>query len=116
MIADLDRLFAALADPTRRAIVARLARGEATVGELAEPFAMTQPAISNHLKVLERAGLVTRGRDAQRRPARLSVQALAEATAWIERTRAIWAENYERLDGLLDELQQRPTPPRTRGS
>lgn len=115
MIADLDRLFAALADPTRRAIVARLAQGEATVSELAEPFDMTQPAISSHLKVLERAGLITRGRDAQRRPARLAVEALAEATAWIERTRAIWEQNYERLDGLLADMQ-RPTPPRTRGA
>ena len=113
---ELDRLFAALADPTRRAIVARLARGEATVTELAEPFDMSQPAISNHLKVLERAGLISRGRDAQRRPCRLEVKALAEATAWIERMQAIWESNYERLDGLLDELQQRPTPPRTPGA
>ena len=113
---ELDRLFAALADPTRRAIVARLARGEATVTELAEPFAMSQPAISNHLKVLERAGLITRGRDAQRRPCRLAVDALRDATAWIERTRAVWEANYARLDAVLDELQQRPTTPRPRGS
>lgn len=101
----LDATFAALADPTRRAILARLATGEATVMELAEPFAMSQPAISRHLKVLERAGLVTRGRDAQRRPCRMEPAPLVEATAWIERYRQIWEANYARLDALLDELQ-----------
>ena len=101
----LDATFAALADPTRRAIIARLARGEASVTELAEPFAMTQPAISKHLKVLERAGLVTRRRDAQRRPCRLEAVALREATEWLETYRRFWAEQYERLDDLLDELQ-----------
>ena len=102
----LDATFAALADPTRRAILARLARGEASVSELAEPFAMSQPAISKHLKVLERAGLVSRGRDAQRRPRRLEPRPLAEANAWLERYREFWAANYDRLDTLLDELKR----------
>lgn len=101
----LDVTFAALADPTRRAILARLAKGEASVMELAEPFAMTQPAISKHLKVLERAGLVSRGRDAQRRPCRLEAQPLRDATAWLERYRRFWEGQFERLDALLDELQ-----------
>jgi DNA-binding transcriptional ArsR family regulator len=102
--ATLDATFAALADPTRRAIIARLARGEASVKELAEPFAMTQPAISKHLKVLERAGLVSRGRDAQRRPCRLAAEPLRDATAWLAEYRRFWGESYERLDALLDEL------------
>src|SRR5687768_8370639 len=101
----LDATFAALADPTRRAILARLAGGEASVAELAEPFAMSQPAISKHLKVLERAGLVTRGRDAQRRPRRLEPQPLAEATEWLEKYREYWEGNYERLDALLEEMK-----------
>lgn len=101
----LDATFAALADPTRRAILARLAQGEATVLELAEPFDMSQPAVSKHLKVLERAGLISRGREAQRRPSRLEVGPLVEAEAWIERYRAIWERNYERLDALLEELK-----------
>lgn len=101
----LDATFAALADPTRRAILARLAQGEATVLELAEPFDMSQPAVSKHLKVLERAGLISRGREAQRRPSRLEVAPLLEAEAWIERYRAIWERNYERLDALLEELK-----------
>ena len=100
----LDAAFAALADPTRRAILARLASGEASVTELAEPFAMTQPAVSKHLKVLERAGLVSRRRDAQRRPCRLEARALREATEWLDGYRRFWAESFERLDGLLDEL------------
>ena len=100
----LDATFAALADPTRRAILARLASGEASVMELAAPFAMSQPAISRHLKVLERAGLISRGLDAQRRPCRMEPGPLVEATAWIERYREIWAANYQRLDGLLEEL------------
>src|SRR6266540_3784569 len=99
------RLDAALADPTRRAILARLASGQASVMELAKPFAMSQPAISKHLKVLERAGLVTRGRDAQRRPRRLEAKPLAEATGWLERYREIWEGNFRRLDALLDELK-----------
>ncbi|WBB70010.1 metalloregulator ArsR/SmtB family transcription factor [Micromonospora sp. WMMD812] len=107
MTADLlDATFAALADPTRRAILARLAAGEATVGELAAPFAMTQPAISKHLKVLERAGLVSRGRDAQRRPCRLEAGPLREATAWLADYRDYWAESFQRLDALLDDLQR----------
>lgn len=101
----LDTTFAALADPTRRAILARLARGEATVTELAAPFRMSQPAISKHLKVLERAGLVSRGRDAQRRPCRLQARPLREATAWLENYRQFWEEHYERLDALLADLQ-----------
>jgi len=103
--APLDATFAALADPTRRAILARLATGEASVNELAEPFAMSQPAISKHLKVLERAGLISRGRDAQRRPCRLEAQPLAEATQWLERYRQHWERNHDRLDALLDELK-----------
>ena len=104
----LDAVFAALADPTRRAILAKLATGEASVTELAEPFTMSQPAISKHLKVLERAGLISRGRDAQRRPRRLEVGPLAEASQWLERYRRIWEGNYKRLDALLDELKARP--------
>ncbi len=101
----LDATFAALADPTRRAILARLAKGEASVMELAEPFEMTQPAISKHLKVLERAGLVSRGRDAQRRPRRLEAKPLAEATEWLEGYRRFWEARFLRLDALLDELK-----------
>src|SRR3954468_16818795 len=101
----LDATFAALADPTRRAILARLASGDASVLELAEPFAMSQPAISKHLKVLERAGLISRGRDAQRRPRRLAAEPLAEATAWLENYRRFWEGNFERLDALLNELK-----------
>jgi DNA-binding transcriptional ArsR family regulator len=101
----LDATFAALADPTRRAILARLALGEASVMELAEPFAMSQPAISKHLKVLERAGLVSRGRDAQRRPCRLEALPLAEATEWLEAYRQFWEESFERLDDLLVEMK-----------
>ena len=105
----LDATFIALADPTRRAILARLARGEASVTELAEPFAISQPAISKHLKILERARLITVGQDAQRRPRRLEGRPLAEANAWLERYRAMWEANFERLDGLLQELQRRPS-------
>src|SRR5438876_7337244 len=101
----LDATFAALADPTRRAILARLASGEASVTELAQPFAMSQPAISKHLKVLERAGLVSHGRDAQRRPRRLEPKPLAEATEWLERYRRFWEGNYQRLDVLLHHLK-----------
>jgi DNA-binding transcriptional ArsR family regulator len=101
----LDATFAALADPTRRAILARLASGDASVMELAEPFAMSQPAISKHLKVLERAGLVSRSREAQRRPRRLEAKPLAEATKWLERYRRYWEGNYQRLDALLEELK-----------
>src|SRR3954467_1156180 len=94
----LDAAFAALADPTRRAIVARLAKGEASVMELAEPFDMSQPAISKHLKVLERAGLISRGRDAQRRPCRLEAAPLREVTDWLERYREQWEQRFQRLD------------------
>lgn len=101
----LDATFMALADPTRRAILARLALGEASVSELNEPFDMSQPAISKHLKVLERAGLVSMGQDGQRRPRRLEAEPLKQAEAWIERHREIWEANYARLDALLAELQ-----------
>jgi DNA-binding transcriptional ArsR family regulator len=101
----LDATFAALADPTRRAILARLVSSEASVTELAAPFAMSQPAISKHLKVLERAGLISRGRDAQRRPRRLEAKPLAEATQWLERYRQVWEGSFRRLDALLDELK-----------
>ena len=103
----LDRTFSALADPTRRAILARLAAGEASVTELAEPFEMSLPAISKHLKVLERAGLVARGRKRQWRPARLEAEPLKEVAEWTERYRRFWEERYERLDEYLEELQGR---------
>ncbi len=106
--AQLDATFLALADPTRRAILARLAAGEASVADLAAPFAISQPAVSKHLKILERAGLVTRGRDAQRRPARLVARPLAEANAWIETYRRHWEARFEQLDALLEELQAAP--------
>jgi DNA-binding transcriptional ArsR family regulator len=102
----LDATFSALADPTRRAILARLAKGEASVMELAEPFAMTQPAISKHLKVLERAGLISRGRDAQRRPCRLEGAPLRDASAWIERYREFWDASVGALDDVLEDLKQ----------
>jgi DNA-binding transcriptional ArsR family regulator len=104
----LDATFAALADPTRRAILARLASGQASVMELAKPFAMSQPAISKHLKVLERAGLISGGRDAQRRPRQLEAKPLARANEWLERYREYWEGNYQRLDVLLEELQSKP--------
>jgi DNA-binding transcriptional ArsR family regulator len=105
----LDLTFAALADPTRRAILARLATGEATVTELAEPFEMSQPAVSRHLKVLERAGLISMGVDAQRRPRKLEPKRLREAADWIERYREIFEQNYQRLDALLEDLQAEPS-------
>lgn len=107
----LDATFLALADPTRRAILARLARGEASVTELSEPFAISQPAISKHLKVLERAGLISVGQEAQRRPRRLEGRPLAEASAWLDRYRATWQASFERLDGVLEELQRGTSPP-----
>jgi DNA-binding transcriptional ArsR family regulator len=107
----LDATFAALADPTRRAILARLADGDASVLELAQPFAMTQPAISKHLRVLERAGLISRGKDAQRRPARLEAKPMAEATAWLESYRRFWEGNFQNLDALLDELKAKRKQP-----
>src|SRR5262245_26110880 len=113
--ARLDATFAALADPTRRAILARLALGEVSVMELAEPFEMSQPAISKHLKVLEKAGLVSRGRDAQRRPVRLEAQPLAEANGWLENYRAFWEARYQRLDALLEDLKTQRKRPGRRG-
>lgn len=101
----LDVTFIALADPTRRAMLARLLEGEATVTELAEPFEMSQPAISKHIKMLERAGLVSRSRDAQRRPVKIEGLALKEATDWLEKYRQVWEANFSRLDSLLDELK-----------
>jgi DNA-binding transcriptional ArsR family regulator len=101
----LDATFAALADPTRRAILARLASGEASVMVLAKPFRISQPAISKHLRVLERAGLVSRGRDAQRRPRRLEAQPLAEASSWLEHYRQFWGKRFQRLDALLEAMQ-----------
>jgi DNA-binding transcriptional ArsR family regulator len=108
----LDATFAALADPTRRAILARLASGDATVMELAEPFEMSQPAISKHLKVLERAGLISTTNDAQRRPRKLEAAPLAEANEWLERYREFWEASFLRLDDLLDELQAGKKPAR----
>jgi DNA-binding transcriptional ArsR family regulator len=101
----LNAVFAALADPTRRAILARLAQGEASVLELAKPFRMSQPAVSKHLRVLERAGLISAGQQAQRRPRRLEPKPLAEATEWLERYRKLWEASFSRLDDLLEELK-----------
>ena len=116
----LDATFAALADPTRRAILARLALGESSVAELAGPFAMSQPAISKHLKVLERAGLISTAQDAQRRPRRIEAKPLAEANDWIEGYRRFWEQSCERLDALLDELKserkKRAKPKRKRST
>ena len=112
VVPDEDRIWHALADPTRRAILARLAMGEASVTELAEPFEISQPAVSKHLKVLERAGLISVGQDAQRRPRRLEGKPLVEAAAWIEQYRRIWEANYQRLDRILEEMQRAPAPPR----
>ncbi|MGD9845211.1 MAG: ArsR/SmtB family transcription factor [Variibacter sp.] len=109
--AALDTTFIALADPTRRAILARLAHGEASVLELAKPFQISQPAISKHLKVLERAGLISRGRDKQRRPCRLEAERLAEANAWLENYRQFWEARFQRLDALLDEMKAETSNP-----
>ena len=115
MIADqLSITFTALADPTRRAILARLATGEASVAELAQPFDMSQPAISKHLKVLEGAGLIARSRDAQRRPCRLTARPLADANEWLERYRRFWEARFERLDDLLEEMKAEKPAPRSR--
>lgn len=113
--ANLDSIFAALADPTRRAIVARLARGEATVLELAAPFEISLPAISRHLKVLEQAGLISRGRDAQRRPCQLRAAALDEATRWTQHTREAWSARFEQLDDYLKTLQTKPSKEKKNG-
>jgi len=104
--ATLDAVFAALADPTRRAILARLARGNATVSELGAPFDMTQPAISKHLRVLENAGLISRSRDAQRRPRRIEPKRLADANQWLEKYKKLWETRYKGLDTLLEEMQK----------
>ena len=108
----LDATFAALADPTRRAILAHLASGQASVTELARPFKMSQPAISKHLKVLERAGLISHDRDAQRRPRRLEAKPLAEADAWLEGYRQFWEGSFQRLDTLLGEMKSKEKKPR----
>lgn len=108
--ARLDSTFAALADPTRRAILARLALGETSAMALAEPFRMSQPAISKHLKVLERAGLISRGRDGQRRPARLEAAPLAEASHWLDDYRRLWEANFARLDALLEQIKPSDSP------
>ena len=107
--ANLDAIFAALADPTRRAILARLSSGEASVNELAAPFQISQPAVSKHLKVLERAGLVERDIDQQRRPARLKAEPMAAAVSWLEEFKQFWSSSFDQLDGLLDELKQTQT-------
>ena len=112
--AGLSLVFAALADPTRRAILARLARGDAPVKDLAEPFALSGPAITKHLKVLERAGLITRGRSAQWRPCHLRAKPLQEACGWIEQYRRHWEQRLDRLEDYLRELQQQPPKPRVR--
>ena len=118
--ARLDLTFAALADPTRRAILARLASGEASVLELAAPFAMSQPAISKHLKVLERAGLIRRGRDAQWRPCQLEAAPLREASSWVEQYREFWEKSFDRLEDYLETLKKKsekkksPKKPRTK--
>ena len=112
---ELSKVFAALADPTRRDIVARLARGDATVGQLAEPYAMSLQAVSKHLKVLQDAGLVTRGRDAQRRPVHLETEVLDVMTTWIERYRREAEERYRRLDDVLAAMPDEPTPHDARG-
>ncbi|MGE0395947.1 MAG: ArsR/SmtB family transcription factor [Kofleriaceae bacterium] len=111
----LDATFSALADPTRRAILARLARGDASVLELAEPFAMSQPAISKHIKVLERAGLVSRGRDAQRRPVHLEAAPLREANDWILKYRELWEARFDRLDALLGQMKETEKRPGKKG-
>jgi DNA-binding transcriptional ArsR family regulator len=103
---DLDLMFAALADPTRRSIVAQLTQGEATVNELAEPFAMSVQAVSRHIQVLERAGLISRGRHRQTRPCRLEPEALRNATDWIDRQRQIWTERFDQLEQHINDLQQ----------
>lgn len=108
----LDLKFAALADPTRRAILARLARGEATVAELGAPFAISQPAISKHLKVLEAAGLIERGQAAQSRPRRLNIEALRETNDWSEHIRNLWSDSFDRLDEMLkSQISQEDAKP-----
>ena len=105
----LDAVFAALADPTRRAILSRLAAGEASVNEIAAPFAMSQPAVSKHLRVLEQAGLIERDVDKQRRPARLKAEPMAAAVSWLEEFKQFWSSSFDQLDGLLEELKKAET-------
>jgi DNA-binding transcriptional ArsR family regulator len=112
--ARLDATFAALADPTRRAILARLADGEASVLELAAPFSMSQAAVSKHLRVLEKAELISRGRDAQRRPRKLEAKPLAEATEWLETYRKFWEARFRNLDALLDEMKSMQRKPKNK--
>lgn len=107
---NLNTTFSALADPTRRAILAKLAEGESTVMELAAPFAMSQPAISKHLRVLENAGLISKGRDGQKRPCRIEAEPLEAANEWLERYREFWEQNYQRLDNLLETLLEEQKP------
>lgn len=109
-VQDLDTTFAALADPTRRAILSRLAAGEATVNDLAAPFDLSLPAVSKHLKVLERAGLISRSRQAQFRPCRIEAQPLLQAADWIEQYRKLWEERFDRLDAYLHSLKASPRP------
>lgn len=109
----ISATFAALSDPTRRAILERLSAGEASVTELAAPFAMSLPAITKHLKVLERAGLISRSREAQWRPCKLEAKPLSEAVEWIEQYRQFWEENFDRLDEYLQELQQKEKEPKS---
>ena len=106
---NLDAVFAALADPTRRAILSRLAAGEASVNEIAAPFEMSQPAVSKHLKVLEQAGLIERDVDKQRRPARLKAERMAAAVSWLEKFKQFWSSSFNQLDGLLEELKKAET-------
>jgi DNA-binding transcriptional ArsR family regulator len=112
----LNAIFGALADPTRRAILARLASGEVTVNELAQPFAMSQPAVSKHLKVLERAGLIARGRDAQRRPCRLHPEALKTVADWLAHYEHFWTESFDRLDEYLRMLKTEDEQPPTKSA
>lgn len=110
----LTRTFSALAHPTRRAMLARLSRGEASVNELAKPFKMSLPAVSKHLKVLERSGLISRGRDAQWRPCRLEAKPMQAANEWIEQYKAKWEQSFDRMEAYLDELQK-PQKPKPKG-
>jgi DNA-binding transcriptional ArsR family regulator len=111
---DLDAVFAALADPTRRAILSRLAGGEASVNEIAAPFEISQPAVSRHLKVLELAGLIERDVDKQRRPARLKAEPMAAAVRWLEEFKQFWSSSFDQLDGLLEELKKKEKKGRKR--
>jgi DNA-binding transcriptional ArsR family regulator len=111
---ELDAVFAALADPTRRAILSRLAGGEASVNEIAAPFEISQPAVSRHLKVLERAGLIERDVDKQRRPARLKAEPMAAAVRWLEEFKRFWSSSFDQLDGLLEELKKAETKGRSK--